>query len=332
MNTNHEETCPIWQDAPASRFPDGDDMKRVDSPRAGGQYCIRRDIALMGLREEYDNDLVKARLTSWLIEQRLLGIRCPRVTEAEIREASERQPLSVTERVDRLLKYFEISTRHLGESFEYDKHRFLGENSDHFLQIMAWSESTKREETDFLVDYLVGREWVEKTTEGQPATYRLTVNGYIHLAELEKTVIDSSKVFVAMWFDPSMDSAWQDGIRPAIRNTGYTPMRIDKKEHLDKIDDRIIAEILRSRFIVADFTHGEEGVRGGVYYEAGFAHGLNIPVIFACRKDARENIHFDTRQYNHIFWETPDELRERLEERIGAVIGQGPGRCQKKVS
>lgn len=327
MNTNHEETCPIWQAAPASSWiSDGDDMMRVDSPRAGGQYYIRRDIVLMGLREEYDNDLVKARLTSWLIEQRLLGIKCPRVTEAEIREASERQPLSVTERVDRLLKYFEISTQHLGESFEYDKHRFLGENSDHFLQIMAWSESTKREETDFLVDYLVRREWVEKTTEGQPATYRLTVNGYIHLAELEKTVIDSSKVFVAMWFNPSMYSAWQDGISLAIRNTGYTPMRIDEQEHLDKIDDRIIAEIRRSRFIVADFTHGEEGVRGGVYYEAGFAHGLNIPVIFTCRKDIRENLHFDTRQYNHIFWETLDELRERLEERIGAVIGQGPVR------
>ncbi len=331
MNTNHEETCPIWQAAPASSWiSDGDDMMRVDSPRAGGQYYIRRDIVLMGLREEYDDDLVKARLTSWLIEQRLLGIKCPRVTEAEIREASERQPLSVTERVDRLLKYFEISTQHLGESFEYDKHRFLGENSDHFLQIMAWSESTRREETDFLVDYLVRREWVEKIMEGQHATYRLTVNGYIHLAELEKTVIDSSKVFVAMWFDPSMESAWQDGIRPAIRNTGYTPKRIDKEEHVDKIDDRIIAEIRRSRFVVADFTHGEKGIRGGVYYEAGFAHGLGISVIFTCRKDLQDEIHFDTRQYNHIFWEAPDELRERLEERIGAVIGQGPGRCQKK--
>ena len=32
------------------------------------------------------------------------------------------------------------------------------------------------------------------------------------------------------------------------------PVRIDQKERLNKIDDEIIAEIRRSRFLVADFT------------------------------------------------------------------------------
>lgn len=135
-----------------------------------------------------------------------------------------------------------------------------------------------------------------------------------------------------MWFDDSMVPAWENGIKPAIENTGYTPMRIDQKEHVDRIDDQIIAEIRRSRFVVADFTHGEKGVRGGVYYEAGFSHGLDIPVIFTCRKDTLEYIHFDTRQYNHISWEGPEELREKLEARIGAVIGQGPVKHKRKAS
>ena len=89
------------------------------------------------------------------------------------------------------------------------------------------------------------------------------------------------------------------------------PVRIDQQEHNNKIDDEIIAEIRRSRFVVADFTQGEKGARGGVYYEAGFAQGLGIEVIFTCRKDVLDNndIHFDTRQYNHIGWETPEELR-----------------------
>ena len=66
---------------------------------------------------------------------------------------------------------------------------------------------------------------------------------------------------------------------------------------------------------------------GGVYYEAGFAHGLDIPVIFCCRKDVLEKVHFDTRQYNHIVWEKPEELREKLANRIAAVIGDGPGKA-----
>ncbi|MCW5608337.1 MAG: hypothetical protein KIT26_09815 [Nitrosomonas sp.] len=103
-------------------------------------------------------------------------------------------------------------------------------------------------------------------------------------------------------------------------------MRIDQKNHNNKIDDEIIAEIKRSRFVVADFTQGDSGARGGVYYEAGFAHGLNMPVIFTCRADALNNVHFDTRQYNHIVWENIDALRNQLAQRISATIGDGPKR------
>ncbi|MCY4552038.1 MAG: hypothetical protein OXC79_00065 [Candidatus Poribacteria bacterium] len=183
------------------------------------------------------------------------------------------------------------------------------------------------------MDYLLKRGWIEQTAPGDVQTaLRLTIDGYIHLAELEKMATDSSQAFVAMWFDDSMAPVWENGIKPAIENAGYTPKRIDKEEHVNKIDDQIIAEIRRSRFIVADFTHGDEGVRGGVYYEAGFAHGLNIPVIFTCHKDVFDKIHFDTRQYNHIVWEKPEELQKKLQARIGALIGHGPVKHNKKAS
>ena len=85
------------------------------------------------------------------------------------------------------------------------------------------------------------------------------------------------------------------------------------------------------RFAVLDLlwltcTHGEGGARGGVYYEAGFAYGLKIPVIFTCREDMFDKIHFDTRQYNHIGWAEPDDLVEPLKQRILARIGEGPNR------
>ncbi|MGO4195686.1 hypothetical protein AB4Z13_10000, partial [Rhizobium sp. YAF28] len=109
-------------------------------------------------------------------------------------------------------------------------------------------------------------------------------------------------------------------------------LTIDQKEHSNKIDDEIIAEIRRSKFLIADFTCGlvgsGEGItaipRGGVYYEAGFAQGLGIPVIWCCREDHINHVHFDTRQFNHITWKTPEELREKLKNRISAVLGDGP--------
>lgn len=130
-----------------------------------------------------------------------------------------------------------------------------------------------------------------------------------------------------MWLDPSMDEVWEEGFEPGIQDSGYKVRRIDRSEFNNKIDDEIIAEIRRSRFLIADFTSDSpENARGNVYYEAGFAHGLNIPVIFTCRKDLLEDIHFDTRQYNHIDWEKPEDLRKQLKDRISATIGDGPHR------
>ena len=93
-------------------------------------------------------------------------------------------------------------------------------------------------------------------------------------------------------------------------------MRIDLEEHNEKICDRIISEIRRSGLVVADFT----GQRGGVYFESGYAMGLGIPVIRTCRKDFMETLHFDTRQYNHVSWESPEELKGKLINRIRATL------------
>lgn len=153
-----------------------------------------------------------------------------------------------------------------------------------------------------------------------PATtnqgYSLTLNGWNWLEESKKQLPDTSKAFVAMWFDASLDEAWKDGFRPALKDAGYDPVRVDLQEHNGKICDRIIAEIRKSGLLVADFT----GQRGGVYFEAGFAQGLGIPVIWTCRKDHVDKLHFDTRQYSHVVWEDAGELREKLFRRIEATV------------
>ncbi len=193
--------------------------------------------------------------------------------------------------------------------------------------VLAVSDSTNGHEVKFLVEYLLHRNWVQQYST---SSYILTVDGYARLAEIENVATDSSQAFVAMWFDDSMNDVYENGIEPGIKDAGYETRRIDRVEHINKIDDEIIAEIRRSRFVVADFTHGDTGARGGVYYEAGFAHGLNIPVIFTCREDILEDIHFDTRQYNHIPWEEGklEVFSKALSDRISAAIGDGPNKTQ----
>ena len=100
-------------------------------------------------------------------------------------------------------------------------------------------------------------------------------------------------------FSGVLNEAYQDGLQVGIMNAGYDPVRVDRVEHTNRIDDEIIAQIRISSFIVADFT----GHRGGVYFEAGFALGLDLPVIWTCRKDDMAHLHFDIRQYNTIDWD-----------------------------
>ena len=191
--------------------------------------------------------------------------------------------------------------------------------------LLAHTESVKPRECEYLLRQLVGMGFLSTRDSSHGGQmYELTVEGYAHLSDLENNAVDSTQVFVAMWFDDSMKDGYENGIEPAVRAAGYEPLRIDRKEHINKIDDEIIAEIRRSRFVIADFTQGNTGARGGVYYEAGFAHGLTIPVIFTCRADAIDKVHFDTRQYNHLTWESPEDLYHKLLQRISAVIGDGP--------
>lgn len=152
------------------------------------------------------------------------------------------------------------------------------------------------------------------------AKWRLSLNGWKHLAELPQNEIRHDQAFVAMWFHKDLEDAWENGLKTALRQTGYNPIRLDRTEHNEKIDDRIIAEIRKSGLLVADFT----GQSAGVYFEAGFAMGLGITVIWTCRHTDIENVHFDTRQYNHIVWNDADDLKEKLINRIEATLPNRP--------
>ena len=92
--------------------------------------------------------------------------------------------------------------------------------------------------------------------------------------------------------------------------------------------DKIIASIRQSRFVVADLTCNnvcdQDRARGNVYYEAGFAEGLNIPVILTCRHDSLANIHFDLKPHVTIVWRDTADLQKQLTLRIQRLLGQGP--------
>jgi len=144
----------------------------------------------------------------------------------------------------------------------------------------------------------------------------ITPAGWAYLESLRQSNPESKKAFVAMWFDTEMEKIYDGFIKKAIKSAGFEPIQIGRKEHNNDINDEIIGEIRNSKFVVADFT----GNRGGVYYEAGFAYGLNIEVIHTCKEDQLKDVHFDINHRKIIKWSDGEDLYNKLLKRIKATI------------
>lgn len=176
-------------------------------------------------------------------------------------------------------------------------------------------------EQAFLLECMVKKELIkfriDRSNDGNPRFFYPLMIKEKGWFEIEKKIESqhSKNVFVAMWFDPSICFV-RAVISKAVKNMNFEPIIIDEKEHNNEISSEILYEIKRSRFLIADVT----GQRHGVYFEAGYAMGIGIPVIWTCREDDFKNVHFDTRQYNHIVWKDENDLAINLENRIKGTI------------
>ena len=246
-------------------------------------------------------------ISEWIHELNTAG-QTPLIRSGDFEVILRRRRIGWREKADRLLLALLTLTDHPGAQFDVRDAQLAGA-----LQTFDTNVAI------FLAKLLADEGWVTEAPNN-PQVVSVAPRGFIHADELKAKVTASVQAFVAMWFDDELALAWAEGFEPGIRAAKYAPLRIDMKEHNGKICDEIIAEIRRSKFVVADFT----GHRGGVYFESGFAQGLGLPVIWTCRSDHIKDLHFDVRQYNCIDWQKPKELASRLRARIVAVIGEGP--------
>jgi len=261
------------------------------------------------LQKLYERPLINSYLYSGAIRENYEKGVTPWVENLNELLDSVSIPQSPLEQINRLLV-------HIAKTTDSAEKEFTLRDTDYSL---VYAKSAK--EYTYLFGMAVKLNYLEQNYSGRD--YHIAVNGWKHLSELPKKELRTNQAFVAMWFNPELNDAWENGLKLALQQTGYDPMRIDLAEHNEKIDDRIIAEIRKSGLLIADFT----GQRGGVYFEAGFALGLGIPVIWTCRNTDIEQLHFDTRQYNHIVWQNTDDLKLKLINRIEATL---PNRLKLK--
>jgi hypothetical protein len=251
------------------------------------------------------------RLSGWVRAQNASG-QVPRITPETPQRVARLRPPGLRERANLALgliarKYPDVR-----------KLINLPEEANE-LEVLGVTYSQTSDEAMQLIHILLEDGYLKwGTTPGKDGS--LTPKGLLAAEALGASGSSSLQGFVAMSFDPSLREAWTNGFYPGIRAAGFCPARIDDTDYVGGITDKIMSEIRCSRFVVADYT----GQRHNVYFEAGFALGLGLTVIPTCQADENDKLQFDIRHLNTLEWNSPDELAERLNRRIRAVIGTGP--------
>lgn len=217
-------------------------------------------------------------------------------------------PRDMDEQISMILVNFINRCERPGDSIFGDKNP---SEMPHLFFLKDWKDNEKIVEIEFWLETLIALGYVQKKTP----FYLLTLDGWKRASDYAKDQTASKSVFIAMSFADDLLPARAEIVR-AIESSGFVPMVIDTKEHNNQILPEILFEIRKSRFVVADLTYQ----RGGVYYEAGYAEGQNIPVIALCRDYDFKNVHFDLKQKNTILWKTPEDIYTRLKKRIEATL------------
>lgn len=334
-----ESRCPIWATR-ATHQPAAGDYGYYDSWRAGGRFRI--SYSAVPIIESWDvsRNPERAAISQAILEASINGATLTITADDLETGAALTKRRTYEENLNLLLKCIAHRFPTLGEEFLFLAIPF--EAPPDFMVALGWQgEATDSDFFPHLIkylDYAERRNLVEK----ESGSYSLRLEGFEYVNSLGLSSSRDS-IFVAMWFGSNhVDQFYKRAVKPAIEGAGYDCVRIDDVHHNDKIDEMILSEIRKSRAVVVDITCGlakPEGwsksttvgaPRGGVYFEAGFAAGLGIPIIWCVAENIAgvENVvHFDVRQYNQVRWKEDHEYnREFLRARIEATLGRGPKR------
>jgi len=119
----------------------------------------------------------------------------------------------------------------------------------------------------------------------------------------------SRDVFVIMSFaETDQFEDYVAAVKAVCQEAGFEAIRTDSRPsgETHSIIDKIHEGIQTCGFVIADLTDA----RPNVYYEVGYAMGIQKKLILTSRKD--ESVHFDLQGYNRIEWSGSENLKKQL--------------------
>ena len=315
--------CPICRTSGVARTTAGTNTVEINCPRCGRfQVQTLAETQLMnsppafppqhllsGLcRNTWDILGEKLLITvdlfkSWAELDKVAKLAVPRDTDLAVKG-------------DYLLKYLRRRSKTLAECVPFSPNE------------LAVGFCANKAELLFCLRYLAEKNLIEEDAPAQRKgpqqsggfSYRLTSAGWAALDAATSPKAQPLAV-VTLSLDKDADTLWTQGLSAGVQTAGYTAIRVDSKEHANKINDEIVVDLRRADCVVADLT----GQNPLAYFEAGLAIGLGKPIFWTCEEGEAHDkkLFLETRQYVVTTW-TRDKLADfarRLTQRIVADLG-----------
>lgn len=122
--------------------------------------------------------------------------------------------------------------------------------------------------------------------------------------------ITALTAFVVMQFGQPFDDLYEEVIRPVCEDAGIDAFRADDIYQPGVIIQDVIQGLAESNVIVAEITP----TNANVFYELGYAHALNKPVILLAERGTE--LPFDVSGYRVIFYDNAIRGKARLETEL----------------
>ncbi|MCH7553474.1 MAG: hypothetical protein IIC82_05730 [Chloroflexi bacterium] len=114
-----------------------------------------------------------------------------------------------------------------------------------------------------------------------------------------------------MPFTPLLNEIYKENLAPAIKASGFEPLRADEIWRDAVLVNDIFDLIYSSAVIIADLS----GRNANVLYELGIAHTLGRPVVPIVQEP--NDIPFDLRHHRYLQYDATQAGRHTLEQGIG---------------
>lgn len=148
----------------------------------------------------------------------------------------------------------------------------------------------------------------------------ITPKGYVKASEVASGKGEVlPRGFVICRFTEDLNAVYDAVYANVLLPTGepVTLLRVKDIHHVEKIDDKIMAEIRAASFVLVDLSDNNFNVG----FEAGYALALGKPIVFTMQKPEGDlKLPFDIQSHNILDYADLDDLRDRLPFRIAAAL------------